>query len=146
MNDLPFNIGAYLGAHHLLRRQIDLAAKQILYLELRVEKPSPVRRTIKMNQNIHVAVLPGFVAREGAENGEFGDAEALREDPLVRPENFQDFIPLHRCSRGFMKQCNFSCFFSYFIVFEKKAVHKFAKLPPSGEKRAFALDTRRFRP
>ena len=45
-----------------------------------------------------------------------------------------------------MKQGRFSCFFSYFIVFQKKAAHKFTKFSPSYEKHASALDIGCFRP
>ena len=92
---LPFDMGPEFGAQGLVGDKIDGAPQQVFDIELCAEVSLCRRRPVEPDQKVDIAVRARFVAREGAEEAELDDPEALRERRLAVLQRGEDFVSGH---------------------------------------------------
>jgi hypothetical protein len=79
----------------LRRPQVDAAAEHILQTALELQKSKQPDGFVELHQQVHVAVLSCFVARDRSKEGEVSHAEAHVQSFLLGSKRREDFLPAH---------------------------------------------------
>ncbi len=95
LNRFALDIGTQPLAYRAVGHRIDGATQQVFDIELRTKVAFGGCAPVETNQDIDIAVIACLIAGEGAEQGEIGNADGLREGRLVRPKQGEDFISAH---------------------------------------------------
>lgn len=98
MNRVALDKGTQLRSQRSLGGQVDRASEQVFQVELNAKITCRTGQAVEGDQNVDIAVLTSMVARPGAEQRQFHNAETALEFWLVLRHQRNDVGAVHGLS------------------------------------------------